>query len=118
MYGLKKNIDLSFLIGREVIQVAIGMFQVQFHFDKEATISVESEFEYVSNGNPSRWSPGAPAAAAPALRLMGSAIQDVKGAEDGTHSVTFLNGDRLIVKDNKQYESYTICGGPGGVIVV
>jgi hypothetical protein len=26
MYGLKKEIDLSFLMGREVIQIAIGCF--------------------------------------------------------------------------------------------
>lgn len=92
MYGLKKNIDLSFLIGQEVIQVAIGMFQVQFHLDEETTISVESEFECVSKGNRSRWNPNAPLTAAAALQLTGSTIQDVKGAEDGTLAVTSSAG--------------------------
>jgi hypothetical protein len=40
MYGLKKEIDLSFLTGRELIQVAIGSFQVEFHFDEDVTVSV------------------------------------------------------------------------------
>jgi hypothetical protein len=35
MYGLKTEIDLSFLTGRELIQLAIGVYQVQFGFDQE-----------------------------------------------------------------------------------
>ena len=46
MYGLKKDIDLSFLNGREVIQVAIGIHQVQFGFDEDVRISVEGGFCY------------------------------------------------------------------------
>lgn len=44
MYGLKKEIDLSFLTGRELIQVAIGSFQVQFHFDEDVALSAEGDF--------------------------------------------------------------------------
>ena len=38
MYGLRKEIDLSFLTERELIQVAIGSFQVQFHFDEDVAV--------------------------------------------------------------------------------
>jgi hypothetical protein len=44
MYGLKKEIDLSFLTGRELTQIAIGRFQVQFHFDENVAVSVEQNF--------------------------------------------------------------------------
>jgi hypothetical protein len=44
MYGLKKTIDLGFLMDREVGQVAIGMYQVVFSFDEDVTIAVEGEF--------------------------------------------------------------------------
>lgn len=46
MYGLKSDIDLSFLNGRELIQVAIGLYQIQFGFDGDVRISVEGEFSY------------------------------------------------------------------------
>jgi hypothetical protein len=46
MYGLKKEIDLSFLTGRELIQVAIGLHQVRFGFDDDVAVSVEAEFHY------------------------------------------------------------------------
>jgi len=119
VYGLSKDTDLSFLSGQEVTQVAIGVFQVQFHFDKDAIISVEGEFQYFSENSSSHWHQGTPEAAAPALRLLGSSIQKVDGKEDGTLDLTFSNGDRLVVKDNsEQYESYTIAGGPRGTIVM
>jgi hypothetical protein len=50
MYRLKKEIDLSFLTGRELVQVAIGSFQVQFHFDEDVAVSVEAEFRYSTDG--------------------------------------------------------------------
>jgi hypothetical protein len=34
------------LTGRELIQVAVGTFQVQFHFDEDVAVSVEAEFRY------------------------------------------------------------------------
>jgi hypothetical protein len=46
MFGLKKDIDLSFLNGREVEQVSVGLYQVQFGFDEDVRISVEGEFRY------------------------------------------------------------------------
>lgn len=44
MYGLKKEIDLSFLTGRELEQVAIGLYHFRFGFDEDVAISVEAEF--------------------------------------------------------------------------
>ena len=35
MYGLKRDVNLSFLNCHEVIQVAIGVHQVVFHFEEE-----------------------------------------------------------------------------------
>jgi hypothetical protein len=46
MHGLSKDIDLKFLNGRESIQIAIGIYQVQFGFDEDVRISVEGGFRY------------------------------------------------------------------------
>jgi hypothetical protein len=43
MYGLEKEFDLSFLNGREVEQVAIGVYQIQFGFDEDVRVSVEGQ---------------------------------------------------------------------------
>jgi hypothetical protein len=109
MRGLDKNIDLTFLKGREAIQVAIGVHQVIFAFDGDVTISVESHFCYSSKGNSSEWRPGAKQLAANTVQLLGAVVEGVHGHEDGTLELTFSNGDRLVITDaSKEYESYQI----------
>ena len=45
MYGLDPAIGVSFIEGRELIQIAVGRHQVRFAFDKNVTISVEQKYE-------------------------------------------------------------------------
>ena len=44
MYGLSGSVDLTFLIGRTITQVAVGMHQVQLHFDDYVSVSTECSF--------------------------------------------------------------------------
>jgi hypothetical protein len=76
MYGLEKQIDLSFFAGREIIQVAIGVYQVQFAFDEDVTISAESEFRYFDGKAEWIWrpEPGSASIAARAVALLGATI--------------------------------------------
>ena len=119
MYGLDMAIDLSFLIGREIIQIAIGQFQIIFNFDESVSISVESEFRLVSpDGDVSTWQPRVPEAAAVALRLLGLKVKNVSGQTNGTLTLTFSSGDILTILDSsKEYASYDITC-PGTTIVV
>ena len=119
MYGLDTTIDLSFLIGRESVQIAIGQYQVIFAFDEDLRISVESEFRLVSpGGEVSTWQPCAPQSAAATLRLIGRKVEKVSGQKDGTLTLTFSGGDVLTILDSsKEYESYDI-SCPGRTIVV
>lgn len=120
MYGLSKDIDLSFLNGRELVQVAIGVYQVQFGFDEDVRISVESYFGYSDGQGEWIWrpEPGASQIAARTVALLGSSIQGFQAHEDGTLILTFHGGQRITILDNsKQYESYDITL-PGRTIVV
>lgn len=120
MYGLKKEIDLSFLTGRELIQVAIGSFQVQFHFDEDVGVSVEAEFRYFDGQQEWIWKqePSSPHVAARAVAMLGASITSFERSEDGTLALTFSNGHRLTILDSsKEYESYDITR-PGQTIIV
>jgi hypothetical protein len=46
MYGLSKDLPLSFLIRRELLQVAIGVYQIIFSFDEDVKLSVQAQFNY------------------------------------------------------------------------
>ena len=120
MYGLKKDIDLSFLNGREVGQIAVGLYQVQFGFDEDVRISVEGEFHYFDGREECSWmpEPGKAPIAAKTVDLLGATVEKVDWKEDGTLTLTFSNGHRLTILDSsKEFESYDITR-PGRTIVV
>ena len=118
MYGLKQETDISFLKGREAIQIAVGQYQIIFAFDEDVTISVEGSWELHTGENVMTWTPGATHAAAAALNLLGATVTDVKGELDGTLKLTFSEERTLMIFDSsKQYESYQV-NKPGITIVV
>jgi hypothetical protein len=120
MYGLKKEIDLSFLTGRELIQLAIGVYQVQFGFDEDVRISVESEFRYFDGQAEWIWrpEPGSCSIAARAVALLGATIESFGSNIDGTLTLAFSNERRLTILDSsREYESYDITR-PGETIIV
>jgi hypothetical protein len=120
MYGLKKGIDLSFLNGRELVQVAIGVYQTAFGFDEDVTIYVDGGFTYFDGQSDSVWKPepGFEHVAARTVALLAASITSLESHENGTLKLTFTNGHRLLIPDSsKQYESYQITR-PGQTIVV
>jgi Family of unknown function (DUF6188) len=120
VYGLRKNTDLKFLNGREVGQIAIGLYQIQFGFDEDVRISVEGEFRWFEGGNEVVWRPelGSAQIAARMVALLGATIETFEGREDGILTLNFSNGHRLMIPDSSQeYESYSITR-PGITIVV
>jgi hypothetical protein len=120
MYGLRKDLDLNFLSGRELIQVAIGLYQISFRFDEDLAISVEGEFRYFDGQGEWIWKSeqGAAQLAAKTVSLLGATIQSFEGEGNGTLSLVFSNGHRLTILDSsKDYQSYDITR-PGSTIVV
>src|SRR5262245_45045501 len=120
MYGLKRGIDLSFLKGRELGQVAIGVYQIVFAFDEDVRISVQGQFSYFDGHDELLWSPGPGSSniAARTVSLLGASIETFEAKEDGTIGLTFSNGQSLSILDScKEYESYDITR-PGETIIV
>lgn len=119
MYGLKPDVDLSFLIGRELIQVAVGSYDVQFHFHESVRLSVQNQIEHISKEIVHEWDgdENQPLAAASLLGLLGSSVTSVQGDLDGTLTLTFSNGDVVTVFDREGYEAYQIGNGDQQIIV-
>jgi len=118
MNTFDQNIDLSFLMGREVVQIAIGIYQVIFAFDEDVTISVEEHFRYACQTATSDWRPGANHAAAATVDLLGTTVKSVSRSEENTLDLRFSNGASLtIISENKGPESYQITAR-GTIIVV
>lgn len=109
MWGLDPSIDLSFLLGRELLLVEIAKGTVAFSFDEDVKIMVEGEFQHHFDKGYRRWRPGEIQTAAQTLNLLGSIVRDAVGKADGTLEIEFSNGERLVILDSsKEYESYQI----------
>ena len=120
MYGLKKEIDLSFLNDRELMQVGVGLNQVSFRFDENVAISSKSVFRYFDGQDEWIWrpEPGSSEVAARTLALLGATITGFESNENGTLAINFSNGQRLTMVDSSnEYESYNIIR-PGQTIIV
>jgi hypothetical protein len=103
---------------REVIQIAIGVYQVIFCFDKDVEVSVEGHFNYVHNSVAVDWYPQAIQVAAMTVELLGSNVLDVQKVDDDGLRLSFSNGDLLtITRPNQNFESYQVTGTGVGIIV-
>jgi hypothetical protein len=117
LWPLKQDVDLSFIMGRELNQVAIGLYQVQFHFDDTVTVSVEDSFTYERLDRKDSWKAGQLNVAGLTAELVGSVVKDVR-ANGSELELTFANGHRLLIwAEPSPYESYQI-SYRGGLIVV
>jgi hypothetical protein len=118
MYGIGKDLDFSFLRNLEVIQVRIGVFQVQFAFMEDVCLSVEGSFRYSSHGEGTDWMPEATKAASAIVNLPGATVTGVEVPNPETLELHCSNGASLRVFDNsKEFESFTLTR-PGETTVI
>ncbi len=120
MYGLPENIDLSFIVGRELNGLSVEIANIQFDFDGPVlspgvqsllSLSVQSRIEHNLNGVVNEWDADEnnPPSAASLSGLVGQPVSAVQGDTDGTLTLTFTRGDDVTVFDNEGYEGYQIC---------
>ena len=121
MYGLTKNasVNLSFLIGKEICQIGIGSYDVQFNWGNGG-ISVWSKFLYRPAGTADDivWTGADPESATRVVRLLKAAITSVETSEQGSLRLMFSNGDQLEIFEDERYESFSIQDGKSPTIIV
>ncbi len=118
MYGVTKDLDLSVFRGATLIQVGVGQYQLQFHFDPTATLSVESQWSLVdANGHEiDRQMEHADRDCYRLHLLLGTEVTTAEAHPPDSISLRFSNGYTLrVFDDGPQYESFQI--EPGGIIV-
>jgi hypothetical protein len=113
MYGLPKGLDLSFFDGKECIQICFGLHQVDIHFHEDVSVAIRAAFRHQQAGpEPPSAGSALPFSAVGLLRLLGTKVEKVVGADTGTLTLSFSNGDVLEILDSeKAYESYEIRRG-------
>jgi len=118
MYGLQSETDLSFLLEKELEQIAIGRHQAILRLDGGVEISIESDLEHrLPSGKGMLYSDVAAAASALAS-LLNSTIKSYSIEPPGNLKMFFSNGDALVIYDsNPSYESYQVRNGEQLIVV-
>lgn len=120
MCGLRDDINLDFLIGRTLQQVAIGVYEVIFSFDEDVRITVYGEFHYFDGETEWSWRSEADSAllAGRTVALLDFSIENVDRHENGKLALLFANKNLLTIIDlSNESESYDITR-PGETIIV
>ena len=113
MYGVPKDLDLTYLHGAELIQVCLGVHQVQFHFHPRGILSVEGEWELraADDSELDRSEPPPRTRPFELHRLLGPKVTDTVLAPPNWLAIRFERGELLrVFDDSEQYESFNIDG--------
>ena len=126
MYGVPHDLDLSRFVGATLIQICLGEFQVQFHFQATGRsgsagmldIGVEGGWELRDGygGIIDHSGPNAEREAYRVHRLLGHAVVGTDLDSPRSFALRFAGGGELrIFDDSNQYESFSI--QPGDIFV-
>ncbi|WP_449421749.1 DUF6188 family protein [Rhodanobacter lindaniclasticus] len=109
MYGLKKNVDLSFLLDSVVEQICVSNSGLIINFDKPIRITILSTFTLSSSKEtPSSLTSYAQDSVV-LFPLIGEKIHSASATNDGNLEVIFYSGETLeIIDDSSQFESFLI----------
>ena len=119
MYRLPRNIDLDFLIEKELESVSIAFNSLVLNFDEPIRMTINSRCTYKLSTGYLIEIEDYPKEASLICKLLGKKIVKADGDEFGTLTLAFDNGDVFSVYDDSEnYESYMIKGSRNGDIIV
>ena len=119
MYGLPKNVDLTFFKGQEITDVLVNKHSLVVSFTDAIVLTLSSKFASSLNGFAPSQSEELHLSACHLLPLIGIPVLEAEGKTDGTLTLKFVGGDSLVFFDDaKNYESYTISHKSTLVIIV
>lgn len=117
MYGLSAATDLSFLHGRQVIQVCLGANDLLLHFFPGATIAVQTSITLSRSGDSTRFEE-LPSAASALMQLIDRPVLATRVRPPGDLILTFEDDVVLEIHETSlHYECYQIRDGSRLIVV-
>ena len=118
MYGIPESAEWSFLIGREVLQICIGLHQVSLRFDGQVVINIEGDFAHASVVATLGSGAGLPQKAASLVSLLGRKVASALSKGSKVLEIRFANEETLKLYDSSEiYESFQVTAPDKEIIV-
>jgi hypothetical protein len=118
MYPIPKDVDWSFLFGKELIQVCYGQYQTQLRFYGDVSVSIEADVEHSDVSQVLGKSQDREQGVTSLIKLLGASIERVELEGEHALALHFSNGNvlRLLV-DEAPYEAFSI-SAPGEMTII
>ena len=118
VYGVPDSIEWSFLVGREVLQVCIGLHQVSLRFDGQVSINIECDFDHAPAADTFRSQSSLPHKVASLVSLLGNKVTSAIRKGGKFLEIRFANEEMLKLYDsNELYESFQVTTPDKEIIV-
>ncbi len=119
MYGFPPSEEFAALIDRELIQLRIGVYQIQLAFDGDLNLSVHSGFTH-SAAPPSDPAEefSFPRSGSTLISLLGFKVTSATTNPPGNLTIVFSNGESLTVYDDDPHYEAISFTGPGFTLIV
>ena len=109
MNGLSSSADLTPFVGREVLQLCVGIHQLQIHFDSHVSVMVESECRFRAPAAEDLRVDSYALAASSICTLLGQQVRSASRTEQGGLLLRFTTDAELeVLNDSSHYESFQI----------
>lgn len=109
MYTLEKNLDFTFMLEKELIQICVGSYQVLLHFSEDLTITIESNYRLITSEEDINLEADNPKDAARLFPLLGKKIKHVESVEKNEIRLQFSDETILaLCGEDEGMESYAI----------
>ena len=110
MYGIDKSTNFDFLVGKDLIQICIGLYKVTMNFSNQITIAAEC---VIHLHNPDETSfeifCDNPVLTKVLTCLLGRTIESVNNESKDEINMIFSDNFKMSIFDsNKSYESFTV----------
>jgi Family of unknown function (DUF6188) len=118
MHSLPPDFDASAFTGTELVQVSFSANTVHLVFETDVQMTIVGPFfvQVHCGLPPVRYSP--PVESSSLMALIGKRVVSASGDADGTLTLQFENGGKIIcIDESKNYESYTLIIGGREIIV-
>jgi hypothetical protein len=122
MYGLPKDLDLSFFVGKRLDTIAFAAYVIFFNFDDKISVSLSSSFQHQSRSDCEQCRLGVmqsvPVSQSTLMQLVGHSVVSAAGDNAGVLTLVFDDGQVLcFIEANVPYESYEFTDGVNNYIV-
>ncbi len=118
MYVLPHNTDVAFMLGKELLQVSIGLNEVILGFHGNLGITIQSAVVFDRKNQARRQIEAPPDIGVAFLPELGKPLINVAILDDGSFELVFSDETRVtLLNDSPQYECFQVWYGKTQLIV-